>query len=487
MLGAIASRDLDARGLGRKLLRSAVPLLLGVVSFLAYRMTVPDAQWERARGHHVAFKSWVAAGHGGAVSFVLDSLSSIGKELFALQVHGKFGAWSSMAYLVLGSVLLIATLVALALVAIRAVQKKRALPLPEQGFLRGGWFLASVLLISLAVAVGGSLFDVFPAIGMRHLFFMVPVMAFLFVLSIGYLSAMAGQFAPAGALGRISTAAVVMLFGGLVAFAVLQQRRESHLQMDQLTELFHSPKNDIIFSYAPGFFVSKATVPSQQPYFMTDAGSEIPGSVIQAIREKAAAATGGRIAILSRASTLGSDDSALSDVIKDYSLQLVESVEAGNHAVLVFHIPHGAIKSVVRTVDLTVQLPTTPIAAVRLDPTQFRQSTLTIGAMEMIDAGGRHPIDLCGDRKLTLVRSLRIGGANKCSFIMGNSSNAGWLAPGELHGLPASTGPRMLHIRMTGEFSGEIKVYVDEGAGYSNAIREKVADLVVDAPMQSSP
>jgi hypothetical protein len=485
----LASRDRPGiLGCVRMLLRAAVPLLLGVVSFLAYRMTVPDAQWERARGHHASLKDWIAGGHGGMASFIRDSLKNIGGELLALPVHGggTLVAWSSAAYAVLGLALSVATVFALALVVVRALRKGHLLAVAERRFMRGGLFLATVLLASLAVTVGGSLLDVFPAIGMRHLFFLMPVMALLFVLSVGYLGSIARLYAGSGvalATGRILVATIAMLLGGLIALTVLQQRGAESARMQQLMDLFHSSRNDIVFSYAPGFFVSKMTVPGPEPYFMTDAGSEIPGAVIQAVRERAASAGGGRIALLMRTSALNSKDSQLDDLIRDYKLQLIESVDAGNHTVLAFHIPHGVAKSDVRTVDLTVPLPSTPILAVRLDPTQFRQSTLTVGVMEVTDASGKHVIDLCGDRKLTLVRSLRIGSDGKCSFVLGNSSNSGWFAPGELRNLPASAGPRLLHVRMTGEFSGEIRVYLDQGGGFSNPIRKKVADaLVVTEP-----
>jgi hypothetical protein len=482
----LASRDRpDILGCVRMLLRAAVPMLLGVVSFLAYRLTVPDAQWERARGHHASFKDWIAGGHGGMSSFVRDSLGSIGKELLALPVHGggKLVTWSSAAYAVLGLALAAGTTVALVLVVVRALRMKQGLPVAERRFLHGGLFLATVLLASLAVALGGSLLDAFPAIGMRHLFFLVPVMALLFVLSVGYLGGMATRFVAGSgtalATGRILVALIAVLLGGLLATTVLQQRRAEHARMQQLMDVFHSPKNDIIFSYAPGFFVSKATISGQQPYFMTDSGPEIPGAVIHAVRERAASAGGGRIALLMRTSALNSRDSQLDDLIRDYGLQLIESVDAGNHTVLAFHIPHGVTRSDVRTVDLTVPLPSTPILAVRLDPTQFRQSTLTVGLMEVTDASGKRAIDLCGDRKLTLVRSLRIGSDGKCSFVLGNSSNSGWFAPGELRNLPASMGPRLLHVRMTGKFGSEIKVYLDQGGGFSNPIRMKVADALV--------
>jgi hypothetical protein len=325
------------------------------------------------------------------------------------------------------------------------------------------------------------LLDVFPAIGMRHLFFLVPVLALLFVLTTDYLG---GKVAPPGpgmarAAGRVGVAAFVVVAGVLIGVAVSQQRRVDNARMQKLIDLFHSTQNDITFSYAPGFFVSKATLPGTKPYFQTDAGTQSPDAVIQALRRQAANATGGRIAILMRSSALESGDSQIGELIKEYGLQLIESVKAGNFTVLALRIPHAVVQPDVRTVDLTVPLPSTPIVSVRLDPTQFQQSTLSVGLMEVMDATGAHAIDPCGDRKLTLVRSLRIGHGSNCSFVVGNSTNAGWFAPSALRNLPASAAPRLLHVRMTGEFSGEIKIYVDQGHGFSNPIRKKVADSLV--------
>ena len=468
----------------RKLIRASVPLAVGVMSFLAYRWTVPDAQWERARGHHVSLKDWISGGHGGAVSFIGDSLKRIGGELLTLPGHGggKLAALSSAAYVTLGVLLSLATIFALARVGTRALRAERSLSAVEYRFLRGALFLSTILFASIAVSVGGSLLDVFPAIGMRHLFFLVPVLALLFVLTTDYL----GRVWSSGrgidrAAGRASVAVLVVLAGALIGFAVLQQRRADNARMQQLIDVFHSQQNDITFSYAPGFFISKATVPGQKPYFQVDAGTQSPGAVLQAIRKQAGNASGGRIGILTRSSALDSGSSQVGELIKAYGLQLIESATAGNYTVLALRIPHALAKPDVRTVDVTVPLPSSPIVSVRLDPTEFQQSTLTIGLMEVTDTSGAHAINPCADRKLTLVRSLRIGDGSSCSFVLGNSTNSGWIAPSALRNLPASAGPRLLHVRMTGEFSGEIKIYVDQGSGFSNPIRKKVADSLIQS------
>lgn len=44
-------------GWWRALAHAAVPVALGLVSLVAYRLTVPDAHWDRARAHHKAFSS----------------------------------------------------------------------------------------------------------------------------------------------------------------------------------------------------------------------------------------------------------------------------------------------------------------------------------------------------------------------------------------------------------------------------------------------
>jgi hypothetical protein len=467
--------------LTRRAFDAAVPLLLGAGSLLLYRLTVPDAHWNRARGHHSSFKDWVDAGQGGPVSFVVNSLSDVGKDLIMLAPHqgGQFARFLTFAYAWLGWLIAASIVVALVLVLVRASRMGRALPATERHFLRGGCWLATCILASIAVVVLAQLADAFPAGGLRHVFFLIPALGLLAVISCAYLVhliASALQKRPFLLGGRLVAALMVVIVGTLLVFTISKERRAEQQDWESLFGILRSPANDLVFSFSPGFFISSKLQPDPAHFFMTDAGSEIPGVVQQAVRAKAREPEGGRMAVLVLSNELEDSDSAINKFISKYALRLAQVARSGPYSAIVLGIPHGSVERKPESIDVTIELPDSAIASVRLDPTQFTRTPVTVDEVVLGDASGVHPIDVCGDRKLTMVRTIRIGSAGGCTLLLGNDTNTGWIAPSALRNLAPSKSPRWLRIRMTGDFNDEFKVYFDVGDGYRSAERIRIGD-----------
>lgn len=466
-------------GFARRMFAAAVPLLVGGISLFIYRLSVPDQHWNRARGLHSSFSDWVGKGEGGAISFMLHSLTGVGKEILTLAPvkGGKFAVFVTQAYAWLGISIGVAIVVALAVVTVRAMRLRGSIPEIDRNFLRAGGFLAICILASTVVVLGAQLLNAFPTGGLRHLFFLIPALALLAVISTGYLVCLASLALPGGRMttvGRMLASIAVMLLGGAMAVAVSQNRFAAEKEWNALFSLFHSPANDITFSFSPGFYVSPSLQPRPGHYFMVDAGNTVPGAVQQAVEKKAEDTDGGRIAILVKRESLDDAGSALNAFIAGNGLHLEQVARSGSFAALALTIPHRVVIREPREIEVTVDLPASAIVSVRLDPTQFTESSVTVESILLADAYGEHVIDVCSDAKLQMVRTVRVGDGSGCSLVLGNAANTGWFAPSALRNLAASTAPRKLHIRMTGELSDEFRVYFDVGAGYDSPVRIKV-------------
>ena len=106
------------------------------------------------------------------------------------------------------------------------------------------------------------------------------------------------------------------------------------------------------------------------------------------------------------------------------------------------------------------------------------QASVIIDKLVYTDASGEHAVDVCGDRAMASMRTTRLGSGPGCTFVFGNGANGGWIGPSALKNLGASTAPRKLRVRMTGELTDEVHVYLDQGTGYSSPIRLKVEPAV---------
>jgi hypothetical protein len=157
---------------------------------------------------------------------------------------------------------------------------------------------------------------------------------------------------------------------------------------------------------------------------------------------------------------------------QDNGLRVLEQYSYNSFEAFAFEILPRDSAPKLETIENTIPLPAEGIVSVRLDPTPWLSTTVTIEEMSLTDQTGTHPIDVCADTKLQLVRSTRMGGdaESGCNLVLGDSTNTGWIAPSSLRNLPAQAAPRTLHIRMTGEFADEFRVYVDVGQGYKNPI-----------------
>lgn len=469
-------------GFVRRMVGAAVPLFVGGGSFVVYRLLVPDEHWNRARGHHVALEEWLQGGEGGVGAFVLHSLGRIGHDLLEFaRVGGAHADSLQQAYAVLGVCIAVATLVALAVVTVRAGRLRTALPPLEQGYLRAGWVLAICLVSSLLVVVGAQLLNAFPVGGLRHLFFIIPPLALLSVFSTAYLVHLAIRMPGLnrgflrGAAATVASLAV-LLAGGVIATVVAKDRIADRHDWDALFALFHSPANDIALSFSPGFFVSPRLYPGPGRYFMSNAGSELPRDFVQAVNELVDAGDGGRVAVLARPRALADPASALNAFIIKEGLDIEQTARAGAFVALELAVPQGSAGSDrMREVAFEVDLPVSPIVSVRFNPTGALQARVLVESVVLVDAEGEHPVDICADAALQLVRTLRSAHEGKCLLLIGDGSNTGWIAPSALRNLGPASHSRKLRVRMSGEFGREFLVYFDVGEGYRSPVRIDIA------------
>lgn len=479
---ALVGANRDLRAFPRKAMQSAVPVLLGGLSLLAYRGTVPDAQWNRARGLHDGYSEWLDTNVGEAPSYVVSTLGEIWKGLVTPTELGDGAVAAALGglYSLVAWSLAVVTALTLAIVCFRAVRLRSALPEPERSFLRAGLFFATCIAATVTATLAASLLDAFPQPSLRHLFFLFPAIGLLGAAALTYLAWFAVHVLRVPAWARdaaIGVVAVAVLgVACVLATQIARFRSADHAAHEAMFAVLRDPGNDIVFSYSPGFFVSADVVGAPGRYFMTNAGDDIPGPVEAAVRASASSGGGGRIAVLMPTKNSG----GLGTLVEDYDLRLVEVAKAGRFEAIVFDIPHGDSIVERRTVDFSVALPASAIRSIRLDPTEFPGSTIAIEQIVLVGPDGERPIDLCADRQLQLVRSLRLGAGDGCRFIVGDADNTGWLAPSGLRNLPASAAPRRLYVRMTGEFGDLIRVYVDVGAGYQQSTQIESQDVDVD-------
>lgn len=129
--------------------------------------------------------------------------------------------------------------------------------------------------------------------------------------------------------------------------------------------------------------------------------------------------------------------------------------------------PASAVSAApVRTFDV----PQLPIASVRIQPTGTSEGKVAFSQLVLVQDGQETQIDLCGDRRLQLVRSRKIGrqADGSCMIEFGNQAGGGWIAPSQLRSLEAVNGPRQLQIAAAGELTSAFRVYFDVGKGYSS-------------------
>jgi hypothetical protein len=121
-----------------------------------------------------------------------------------------------------------------------------------------------------------------------------------------------------------------------------------------------------------------------------------------------------------------------------------------------------------RQVKTSFNLPTDAILSVRLQPTTSTSGRVEITDLALVSGGVRTPIDLCGDKRLQLVRARKVGGAagGPCVIEFGDGVGGGWLAPSALRTLPVSAEPRTLEVNATGDLKGAFRLYYDVGNGY---------------------
>ncbi|QSX79665.1 hypothetical protein [Agrilutibacter solisilvae] len=425
----------------RALAHALVPVVLGLLSFVAYRLSVPDAHWERARAHHKAFSSWQAQGGDGAAGFVWESLRAVGRDLARMTTLSSDSPFAALTPLYAQLVMLVGALcvLALALALWRAWRLRAARPAADVAFLRGAALLWTVLLSGLAVTNAAALVDAFPVGSLRHLFFLLGVPALLAVLSLGYLGQRLGAVARAVAgpwpvrAARVAGLLALVALGVGLAQAGSTQRRVEADKYARLLEILHAPDNNVVYVWSPGFYFAGATLPGQARFLDLGRGGSQDQlrQALKALQDQG----GGRLAVFTSEATVG--DPALARLVGDFGLRIERQADYGSYEAISFRVPDRAQRAatVSRTVELTVPLPASPIVSVRLDPSQRTQASVTIEQLVFTDASGPHPVDVCGDRGMASMRTTRLGSGPGCTFVFGNGANAGWIGPSALKNL----------------------------------------------------
>lgn len=458
----------------RRMFSAAVPLLVGGLSLVAYRLSVPDAHWNRARGLHSSFSDWVGRGEGGMASFMLHSLRQVGTDILGFVQVMDGATVLAQVHRWLGVSVAVAIVAALAIAVYRVSWLRGAAMKADRAFLRAGGFLAVSVLASIAVVLAAQVRDAFPLGGLRHTFFLIPPLALLAVVSTAYLvhlvSAVAGQWTRTSA--RVLGSIAVLVLGGFVAVVVSQDRAAADERWRALFAVFHSPANDITFSFSPGFYISSSLQPAPKSYFMIDAGKNVPGAVRDAVRRQSEAG-GGRMAVLVRKDAVSDARSGLNAFIAENRLHVEQIARSGAFAALALTIPKDLPARASREIEFNIELPRSAIASVRLDPTQLTQAKVAVESIVLSEADGKHVIDVCSDTKLQMVRTVRVDAdaGSGCTLVLGNATNAGWIAPSALRNLGPSADKRGLQVRMRGEFSDEFRIYFDLGNGYNSSVR----------------
>ena len=147
--------------------------------------------------------------------------------------------------------------------------------------------------------------------------------------------------------------------------------------------------------------------------------------------------------------------------------QLEERVDGGRFQVLLFAPAAAAGR---RMVDATLDLPPAAITSIRIQPAGFADANIAFTRLALEwPLGETLDIDLCGDRRLQLVRTRKLQRTRDgaCLFRFGDGDGPGWIAPTALRTLPAGP-PRRLHIEAEGDLGPVVNVYLDVGRGYGS-------------------
>lgn len=472
------------KGLGTATWRALVPLLLGLMSFAVYRLSVPDAHWNRARNLHKAFKVWSEENHGSVAGFVQESLKKLGGDFLATAKPAADSSlhWVATAYSGVGKLLGLVIVVGIAVALLRVWRFRRGLPNEDAAFVRGLALLLTTLLAVLTVTNVAAVFDAFPVGSLRHLFWTLPLLALLALLSIAYVVHVINASLHRGATrawaARVLGAALVVGMGVVFVGASLEQRRLADAKYSKLLGVMRAGNNSIVFSWAPGFYFAGSTLPEKVRFLDEDNPRVLPDRLSQAIRDVRKTTRGGQLAILTSSDTLDATNSPFPRLFTPgFDLQLDAEVRYGNYRALSLRIPsvseHKQQRPQIRSIDVSIDLPRQNIESIRLDPTPYLHAKASVESLIYTNSKGDHVIDVCGDQAMMSMRVTRIGSGPGCAFIFGNEENSGWIGPSDLKNLGADTGPRRLRMRINGELADEFSVYLDTGSGYHSPIRVK--------------
>jgi len=470
ILPLIAGRPSPAL-VARRILHAGVPLLLGLVSFGLNLGMRSGVDWERARAHHLSFSDWAVDTGGSRLQFLFEGLKGLAGD-FAATATGAAAAAETpfqQAYQVV--LLLVAAIVAVApLIALRMRDLPGMGP-ATRGFLRGAALLAVIPLATLGVTFAASLFDAFPIGKVRYVFFLLPTLAFLAVLSLGYCAWALERRAPAAARG-IAVAASI----GLLALAALglrtlvQDRAAAEKRQHALLSALTATRNHAVVNWDPGFFLPPALLPDGTSYFHVGADRRLPAGLVPSVA-KLPAAPLRRVAFFSRNGRLLEPSGTLVAPLRRFSeltgYQLEERVDGGSFQVLVFA---PAAEAGRRAVDAALDLPPVATASIRIQPAGFADANIAFTRLALEWASGETlDIDLCGDRRLQLVRTRKLQRTRDgaCLLRFGNADGPGWMVPTALRTLPAGP-PRRLHIEAEGDLGPVVNIYLDIGRGYGS-------------------
>jgi hypothetical protein len=437
-------------------LASWVPLLAGLVGLALTLWLTPDAHWERARGHHSNFSNF----DGTALAFAFEALRGLGADLVAAAPGGE---WGARIYAVL------AAFAASAMVLAPALALRQRSDTSAQAYLRAMALLVLVAGASIAVSTLAGLRDAFPVGRVRYLFFLLPLLAFAALLSLGYLGRQLQRVA--GLPLRALAAGAALLATFAIVAGVLQERSErrrvEHAQFDALT----APGTRVLLSVAPGYFFPDLLRSAESVHLRSSSPDLLPEGSSEVVRD--AVGRGGQVGVYGLTSHLfdgeGIPGAALARWTAETGVRPAARLDVSPRTLLLFDLPDVAAERPLRQLAGEVALPDAAIVAVRLQPASGRGVRVRIDRLVLVEGDAGRTLDLCGDARLQLVRGQRLArvGETGCEFSLGTGEGSGWFVPSALRALPAGAG-RRLRIEASGELDAEFQIFLDLGRGYGS-------------------
>jgi len=456
----------------REVAYGLVPALAGALSHLAQRMMIPDAHWQRARSHHLAFADWAAGHDGSAMGYLLHMVWGVLRSFVPPKwsTDAVASSWHSI-LLVLLAVAVSAVLLAPLLAWFRSRSRARADRGPaETAVLRGMAFLSVTAAATFAGIWVAGLLGAYPVVAdLRRTLYLIPVVLALALVSLAYLHHR--LLDRTGERGATTAYRLLMILAVLVQTAFVARAHSAQAAAgERLWTSLRAPQLDAVLAWQPGFFFPRAMLPESALLVRRNRPADgVPAELLGLLGDARSVrlAVFGPTAIVRRDLR---DGEALGALTACLGFDPVD--EASTKRFTVVDLERGAVSDdAVMRVNSRLRLPSTPIRAVRLELADRPGSVVDV---ERIALSGSE-IDICGDPDLLRVRTApteyTTDGACRLVFDDGSdpgSGKSGWIAPSALRDLPATEGPRTLELTAHGELATRVRVFFDTGEGYSS-------------------